>query len=919
VSRIEFRVLGPVEVVLDRAAVRIGSPTQRTLLALLLMQPNELLSTDRIVDALWRDNPAEGRRKLWFHVSKLRGILQRGGLQGVADELLVTRPTGYMLRIDADRLDASRFERLVSSARSVREENPARAAELLREALALWRGKPFEDVLHEDSVSSEAARLNELRVAALEERVEADLALGGGGELVSELAALVAAHPFREHLRAQLMLALYRAGRQADALTAYGEARRTLVEELGVEPTEGLKELQRQILVHDPALDRPRRGETPVPVAPAVSVVAEAPIPREERKVVTVLFADLVDFTATAERLDPEDIRAFLMPYYGHIRAELERFGGRVEKFIGDAVMAIFGAPIAHEDDPERAVRAALAIRDWLAEQEGPQQARIAVATGEAHVALGARAAEGEPVAVGDVVNTAARMQAVAPVNGVLVGEQTFRATSHAIEYREVEPVTAKGKSEPIRAWEAIRALAQPGIDLSRHRSPLVGRERELAALQERLAWAASERSPQLVTILGVPGIGKSRLVSELQQAAARGEEALTWRQGRSLPYGDGVSFWALGQIVKAEAGILESDPVGESERKLASAVERVVDDAVEAQRIASSLGVLLGLGGGEAGVGDRRAETFAAWRDFVEALADERLLVLVFDDLHWADEGLLDFVDELVDRVSGVPLLVVATARPELLRRRTGWAGGKPNAVTISLPPLSDSETARLVAALLEQPLPQAEAQEALLARVGGNPLYAEQFCRMMLERGGLHELPETVQGIIAARLDGLPAEQKRLLQDAAVIGKVFWAGALEAIGCVSRGRAEELLYPLERSEFVTRARRSSVAGSTEYAFRHDLLRDVAYGEIPRAGRAELHRLTAWWIESLAHPEDHAELLAHHHVASLEYAHAAGDDAAGLVKPAVLALHRAGLRAIRLSANDRAVEYLSRAIDLVE
>jgi DNA-binding SARP family transcriptional activator len=920
---LEFRVLGPVEVVVDGVPARIGSGTQRTLLALLLAHPNEVVSTDRIVEVLWPDNPPEARRKLWFHVSKLRGIFQPGESDDAAGGILLRRPMGYMLRVHADQLDAPRFEALTSRARAVVEDDPARAAEALREALALWQGEPFEDVLHLDAVLSEVARLNELRLAALEDRIEADLAVGQGGELIAELEALVAAHPLREHFRAQLMLALYRAGRQADALGAYRQARRTLVEELGIEPSEELKELERRILAHDPVL----AGTRPAPDArskaaavrePAASGAAEAPLAREERKVVTVLFADLVDFTPSAERLDPEDIRAFLTPYYAHIRAELERFGGRVEKFIGDAVMALFGAPVAHEDDPERAVRAALAIRDWLVEQAGPQQARIAVATGEAHITLGAREAEGEPVAVGDVVNTAARLQAAAPVNGVLVGEQTFRATRYAIEYREAKPVAAKGKSEPVRVWEAIRALAPPGVDLSRHRSPFVGRERELAALQERLAWAASERSPQLVTILGVPGIGKTRLLSELQQAAIRADKPLTWSQGRSLPYGDGVSFWALGEIVKVQAGILESDPAETARGKLATAVERVVDDPTEARRIATSLGVLLGLAGADA-TGDGRAETFAAWRDFVEALADERLLVLVFEDLHWADEGLLDFVDELVDCVSGVPLLVVATARPELLRRRSGWAGGKPHALTLSLPPLSESETARLVASLLNQPVARAAAHESLLARVGGNPLYAEQFCRMLLERGGLGELPETVQGIIAARLDALAHEQKRLLQDAAVVGKVFWSGALEAVGGVSRPRAEELLHALERSEFVLRARRSSVAGNIEYAFRHDLLRDVAYGEIPRAGRGELHRLTAEWIESLGHPDDHAELLAHHYLAALELAHAAGEDVGRLVEPAVLALRRAGLRAIRLSANDRAVAYLSRAIELVQ
>ncbi len=904
VGAIEFRVLGAVEVVVDGAATRIGSPIQRTLLALLLMHPNDVVSTDRIIDVLWPGDPPEARRKLWFHVSRLRGILQPGGAEDAAGGVLATRPTGYTLRIDLDQLDAARFERLTSSARSVLENEPARAGEMLRRALALWRGRPFEDVLHEDAVSSEVARLDELRLKALEERLEADLALGRAGELIPELEVLVAEHPFREHLRGELMLALYRAGRQAEALAAYRQARQTLVEELGIEPSEGLKELQRRMLGQDPTLGGTRPPRTTAP--------------REERKVVTVLFADLVDFTATAERLDPEDIRAFLMPYYTHIRSELERFGGRVEKFIGAAVMALFGAPVAHEDDPERAVRAALAIRDWLAEQEGPQQARIAVATGEAHVTLGGLATEGEPVAVGDVVNTAARLQVAAPVNGVLVGEKTFHATRHVIEYREAGPVAAKGKSAAIRACEAIRVLAQPGVDLSRHHSPFIGRERELAALQERLAWAASDRSPQLVTILGVPGIGKTRLVSELEQATAGADERPRWRQGRSLPYGEGVSFWALGEMVKAEAGILESDAPQKVDRKLRKAVRRIVEDPAEARRIATYLGALIGLGGEEPATADRRGETFAAWRHFLETLADERPLVLVFEDLHWADDALLDFVDELDDRVSGVPLLVLATARPELLERRPGWAGGKPSALTISLPPLSESDTTRLVAALLERPVLPGEPHKALLDRIGGNPLYAEQFCRILAEHGQLEELPESLHGIIAARLDALADVEKRLLQDAAVVGKVFWLGALEAMAGISRRVADELLQPLVRREFVQRERHSSVAGDTEYAFRHELLRDVAYGEIPRAGKAERHRRAAEWIDSLGRAEDHAELLAHHYLAALDYAGAAGEDVTDVVDRARQALQGAGLRATRLSANERSVEYFSRAIDLL-
>jgi DNA-binding SARP family transcriptional activator len=903
---VAFRILGPVEVVRDGSAARIGSPTQRTLLALLLRQPNEIVSTDRIIDVLWPDDPSEARRRLWFHVSKLRTTLEAAGTDEVLGAMLSTRATGYTLRIDPDQLDAARFERLVRSGQSVIESEPDRAAELLRRALALWRGMPFEDVVHEEAFASDARRLDELRLEALEHRIEADLALERFGELVPELEALVTEHPYREHLRAQLMLALYGAGRQAEALAAYRQARQMLVAELGIEPGERLRELHGQMLAQDPAIasDRP----------PARLTTA----PREERKVVTVFFADLADFTATAQQLDPEDVRAVLRPYYARIRSEVERFGGRVETFIGDAMMALFGAHLAHEDDPERAVRAALAIRDWLAEQNGPQRVRIAVATGEAHVTFGGLEHDEEPVAVGDVLNTAARLRVAAPEDSVLVGEQTFHATRHAIEYRELGLVAARGKSAPVKTWEAIRVLARPGADPSRHHTPFVGRARELAALQERLDWAAAERSPQLVTILGVPGIGKTRLVSELQRTAGAADEPVRWHRGRSLPYGEGVSLWALGEMVKGAAGILESDTTREADCKLREAVDRAVADPAEAAGIATYLGPLIGLGGAETTSADRRGETFAAWGRFLESLADERPLVLVFEDLHWADEALLDFVDELVDRVSGVPLLVVATARPELLDRRPGWAGGKVSALTISLPPLSERETTRLVEALLEASAPEAATHEVLLGRIGGNPLYAEQFCRILLEHGRLDELPQSLQGIISARLDALTDPEKRLLQDAAVVGKVFWVGALEAIGGISRADAERLLQTLVRREFAQRERRSSVADDIEFSFRHELLRDVAYEEIPRAGRAERHRRAAGWIESLGRPEDHAELLAHHYLAALDSARAAGADVSLLVEQAEQALHRAGLRAIRLSANERAVEHLSSAITLV-
>ena len=635
----------------------------------------------------------------------------------------------------------------------------------------------------------------------------------------------------------------------------------------------------------------------------------------EERKIVSVLFVDLVGFTARAETLDPEDVRALLAPFHARIRSELERFGGTVEKFIGDAVMALFGAPIAHEDDPERAVRAALAIRDWAVEQGGALQVRIAVNTGEALVTLGALPSEGESMAAGDVVNTAARLEAAAPLNGVLVGEQAYRATAQAIDYRETQPVVGKGQREPIRTWEALQARSRFGVDVSRgENAPLVGRGRELDLLVSTLARVREERAPQLVTLVGVPGIGKSRLVSELLRAVEEDAQLVRWRQGRSLPYGEGVTFWALGEIVKAEAGILETDTAEQAAEKLARAVGQSGVDASEAQWVERHLRPLAGLA--EAGLVSPD-EGAAAWRRYIESLAERRPMVLVFEDLHWADDAMIDFVDQLVERTGGVPLLVLGTARPELLQRWPGWGGGKSNALTISLSPLSTDETDQLLGSLLENTELNTDMQEELLARAGGNPLYAEQFARSLLERGELLEVPETVQGIIAARLDALSDEEKRLLQDAAVVGKVFWLGAVEAVDGVTRWQAEELLHALERKEFVQRSRTSSVGSEGEYAFRHVLIRDVAYGQIPRAARSQKHQRAAGWIESLGRPEEQAEMLAHHYLQALELAEAAGLDAAELNEPARNALRDAGDRAATLHASDAAERFYDAALRL--
>jgi len=633
---------------------------------------------------------------------------------------------------------------------------------------------------------------------------------------------------------------------------------------------------------------------------------------REERKVVTCLFCDLVGFTARAERMDPEEVRRLLQPYHARVRSELERHGGTVEKFIGDAVMAVFGAPTAHEDDPERAVRAALAIREALAE-EGELEIRIGITTGEALIALGARPEAGEGMASGDVVNTAARIQAAAPVGSVLVDETTFRATERAIEYSDSQAIVAKGKTSAVPVWDALRARARVGVERVGG-APLVGREQELTLLRETLARVTRERRPQLITLIGVPGIGKSRLVFELFQTIESGAFGLVfWRHGRSLPYGEGVTFWALSEMVKAQAGILKSDSPEQAAEKLRQAVHRCISDAAETGWVERHLRPLAGLEAEETWAGDRRGEAFAAWRRFLEALAEERPLVLVFEDLHWADDALLDFVDYLVEWASGVPILALCTARPELLSRRPGWGGGKVNSSTILLSPLSEQETATLVHALLGRSVIDADVQARLLEHAGGNPLYAEEFSRMLTARPAEVVLPETVQGIIAARLDTLDSEEKQLLQEAAVIGKVFWLGSLGG----ERWRLEERLHSLERKEFVSRNRRSAVAGEDEYGFRHALVREVAYEQIPKSERAEKHRAAAEWIESLGRTEDHAEMLAHHYEAALDYARASGQNAGIFAERARAALHAAGDRAFALNAILQAARFYERAVEL--
>ena len=654
---------------------------------------------------------------------------------------------------------------------------------------------------------------------------------------------------------------------------------------------------------------------------------ALAPVARrEERKVVTVVFADLVGSTARAERLDPEDVRALLSSYHARVRRELEAHGGTVEKFIGDAVVAVFGAPLAHEDDPERAVRSALAIQEAIDELNEAEPAlelevRIGVNTGEALVALEARPEAGEGMVSGDVINTAARLQAAAPPGGILVGEHTHRATERAVDYAESPPIEAKGKAAPVIAWRALRRRASFGVEQGAVvRAPLVGRDREVALLSDALARVRSDERPQLITLVGVPGIGKSRLVHELWEIVDADPDLITWRRGRSLPYGEGVAYWALGEIVKAQAGILESDGADVAAEKLARAVSDLLPEHSEAAWVERQLRPLVGLPSADGGQ-PSRDEAFAARSRLLEALAEQRPAVLIFEDLHWADDDLLDFVDELTERLGTVPLLLVCTARPELLTRRPGWGGGKPNALTLSLAPLSDDDTARLLQALLDRSVLPAETQAALIQRAEGVPLFAEEYARMLESDDSGSELPENLQAIVVARIDGLPSADKEVLQDAAVLGKVFWTDALATLTGADPSTLEDCLRRLERQEFVRRERRSAVEGARQYVFLHALVRDAAYGQIPRAGRSVKHRRAAEWIAALPadRAEDRAEMLAHHLESAISYGEAAGALVDDLRPFAVAALRDAGERAWGLSLVTRAIQLYERALAMTQ
>jgi class 3 adenylate cyclase/tetratricopeptide (TPR) repeat protein len=636
----------------------------------------------------------------------------------------------------------------------------------------------------------------------------------------------------------------------------------------------------------------------------------------EERKVVTTLFCDLVGFTATAERLDPEDVDRMLARYFAVARAQIEIYGGVVEKFIGDAVVGVFGVPAVHEDDPERAVRAGLRIVEdveGLAPVGGaPLRVRIGINTGEVLVHLEIAPGSGAGFLRGDAVNTASRLQSIAPEMSVVVGASTYAATASTFDYEELGAATVKGKAEPLRVFHAMSASPRDSLDTTRYATTFIGRETELAILRKAFEDTVADSTVRVVTVTGEPGVGKTRIVAELARLLDARPGSITWLQGRCLPYGEGITFWALGEIVKARAGILGSDPPTVANAKLQAILPPGPDREWLRQRMLPLLGI-------EGTSTPARDELFTACRRFIELVAAERPTVLVFEDLHHADDAMLSFLEHLGGEVDDVALLIVGTARPEMLDRRPDFASGIGCHVPIFLQPLSAAESAGLVEALLGAASLPAELHASILERAAGNPLYTEELIRLLKDSGRFvgegsppaggdvaeMPLPDSIHALIAARLDSLPAAQKAILADASVIGKVFWSGAVASMRGADEAVVLEGMRALSRKDLVHVFSRSSMEGETEYAFRHVLARDVAYAQLPRASRASRHVAAAAWIESKSSERlaDVADVLADHYLSASELERATGrtEAAAGSEAAARRFLLLAGERALGL------------------
>jgi class 3 adenylate cyclase/tetratricopeptide (TPR) repeat protein len=673
-------------------------------------------------------------------------------------------------------------------------------------------------------------------------------------------------------------------------------------------------------------LEETAAAAQPVPAPAAATPVAE-------RRLVSVLFADLVGFTAASEARDAEETRELLSRYFDTCRRLIALYGGTVEKFIGDAVMAVWGTPTATEDDAERAVRAALdlvAAVTALGDETGVSglRARAAVLTGEAAVTIGA---EGEGMVAGDIVNTASRIQGIAEPGQVLVGEATRRATEAAIVYEEAGLHELKGKGGLIPTWRALRVVSGTRGTLKSQglEAPFVGRDRELRLIKDLFHDSESGRRAHLVSVTGIAGIGKSRLAWEFYKYFDGIAQLTYWHRGRCLSYGEGVTYWALADMVRMRARIGEEEEPASARAKLQEIVAETFSDEADRRFVEPRLAHLLGL---EEGIGYERDDLFAAWRLFFERLTETYPVVMAFEDMQWADDSLLDFIEYLLDSSRNSPILVVTLARPELHERRPTWGAARRNFTSLYLEPLSAAAMEELLTGLVPG-LPE-EVRSQILERAEGIPLYAVETVRMLLDRGllvregsvyrpegtiGALDVPETLHALIAARLDGLPAEERRVLQDAAVLGKTFTKRALAALSGLSEETLEPLLASLVRKEVLAMQADPRSPEHGQYGFLQDLVRHVAYETLSKRERRARHLAAASHLQaSFADEEEIVEVLASHYLDAYREVPDA-EDAGEIKAKAREMLRRAGERAASLAAAREAQRYFQQAAELTD
>ena len=859
---LEVRLLGPTEVAREGAPVALGGPKPRALLAALALEAGRVVSVDQLVEALWPGDPPEtAAHAVQVYVSQLRKAL---------GHVIATRASGYGLELEPERIDLHRFSRLAQEGRAALEGGDSASAEgALRDALALWRGPALADFLYEPFAQAEIARLEELRTVVLEERIDADLALGRHAELVSELEALVRAQPLRERPRAQLMLALYRSGRQADALAAYRAARETLVDQLGIEPGPELRELEAAILRQDDSL-----------------LLEEAPRTRpamQFRRLVTVVFVDVVESMGLAEALDPEALGRVLQSYFETVSGALVRHGGTVEKYAGDAVMAVFGIPVSHEDDALRAARAALDVRtgvaalnDQLAHQHGVGiDIRIGIETGEV-VATPTDARQ--RLVTGEAVGIAAKLEQAGGADEIVVGALAGRLIDHAAVLVPLGEIAIKGKREPVHAYRLAELRPIVPAFEQRQEARFVGRKRELAALRRVLKRSVDGSDVRLAVVVGSPGVGKSRLVAELC-ARVKGASVF-W--GRCLSYGDGITYWPLREALEQAAESAERDAV---------------------------------LAALDADTPPPAAEIAWLFRQFCEATARERPLVLVFDDVHWAEPTFLDLVEHVADKGTG-PIAVVCLAREEFLEDGPTLLEGRANSSAIELDALATDETDALLDGLGGTVL-ESDQRARIVEAAEGNPLFLEQLLALALE-GGLAggALPETIQALLAARLDRLGPGERAVLERGAVIGKEFRLDDVEALIDPDAAAATEVLMNTLAARGFVRP-----AAPGEFRFRHLLVQEAVYRSAPKRLRAELHERFIDRFERREGSADIDEFAGYHLERAYRLRTELGESdrhTQRLAEDAGRRLGDAGVRALKRGDMPATIALLGRAVDLL-